>query len=140
MGIWVIINVTWYYFAEELAANAKNGLVNRVSDMKFLRGDLSGTWREQQGEYATVAMRFSLIDIMSDRVSGRIVSGDPALPRQATEVWTFARRLGAPQATGDYRRYNKPDERGIAGGVLAPSHPDAGMFWRRRPVVGGSSM
>jgi predicted lipid-binding transport protein (Tim44 family) len=29
------------YFAEELAANAKNGLVNRVSDMKFLRADLS---------------------------------------------------------------------------------------------------
>jgi predicted lipid-binding transport protein (Tim44 family) len=41
------------YFAEELAANAKNCLVNRVSDMKFPRGDLSEAWREQQGEYAT---------------------------------------------------------------------------------------
>src|SRR5580704_141437 len=82
------------YFAEELAANAKRGLVNRVSDVKFLQGDLSEAWREQQGQYATVAMRFSLIDTMADRVSRKIVSGDPAAPQQATEVWTFARHVG----------------------------------------------
>jgi predicted lipid-binding transport protein (Tim44 family) len=86
------------YFAEELAGNANKGLVNRISDVKFLQGDLSEAWREQQGEYATVAMRFSLIDTMADRVSGKIVSGDPAAPQQATEVWTFARHVGgAPE-------------------------------------------
>ena len=89
------------YFAEELAGNAKKGLVNRVSDVKFLQGDLSEAWREQQGEYATVAMRFSLIDTMADRVSGKIVSGDPAAPQQATEVWTFARHVGG--APGDWK-------------------------------------
>jgi len=26
---------------------------------------------------------------MADRVSGKIVSGDPTAPEQATEVWTF---------------------------------------------------
>jgi predicted lipid-binding transport protein (Tim44 family) len=82
------------YFAEELAANAKRGLVNRVSDVKFLQGDLSEAWREPQGEYATVAMKFSLIDTMADRVSGKIVSGDPTAPEQATEVWTFTRHVG----------------------------------------------
>src|SRR6202045_3127692 len=82
------------YLAEELAGNAKKGLINRVSDVKFLQGDLSEAWREQEGEYATVAMRFSLIDTMADRVSGKIVSGDPAAPQQATEVWTFARHVG----------------------------------------------
>ena len=82
------------YFAEELAANAKKGVVNRVSDVKFLQGDLSEAWREQQSEYATVAMRFSLVDTMVDRVSGKIVSGDPAVPQQVTEVWTFVRRVG----------------------------------------------
>ena len=82
------------YFAEELAGNAKKGLVNRVSDVQFLQGDLSEAWREQQGEYATVALRYSLIDTMADRVSGKIVSGDPAAPQQATEVWTFARHVG----------------------------------------------
>jgi len=89
------------YFAEELAGNAKKGLVNRVSDVTFLQGDLSEAWREEQGEYATVAMRFSLIDTMADRVSGKIVSGDPAAPEQATEVWTFARHGGG--APGDWK-------------------------------------
>jgi predicted lipid-binding transport protein (Tim44 family) len=82
------------YFAEELAGNAKQGLVNRISDVKFLQGDLSEAWREQQSEYATVAMRFSLIDTMADRVSGKSVSLDPAAPEEATEVWTFARHVG----------------------------------------------
>src|SRR3984893_15096830 len=89
------------YFAAELAGNAKKGLVNRVSDVKFLQGDLSEAWREQEGEYATVAMRYSLIDTMADRVTGKIVSGDPAAPEQATEVWTFARHVGG--APGDWK-------------------------------------
>ncbi len=89
------------YLAEELADNAKKGLVNRVSDVTFLQGDLSEAWREPQGEYATVAMRFSLIDTMADRVSGKIVSGDPAAPQQATEVWTFARHVGG--VPGDWK-------------------------------------
>ncbi|MGH6843644.1 MAG: Tim44 domain-containing protein [Methylocella sp.] len=89
------------YFAEELAGNAKKGLINRISDVTFLQGDLSEAWRESQGEYATVAMRFSLIDTMADRASGKIVSGDPAAPEQATEVWTFARPVGG--APGDWK-------------------------------------
>ena len=89
------------YLAEELADNAKKGLVNRISDVTFLQGDLSEAWREPQGEYATVAMRFSLIDTMADRVSGKIVSGDPAAPQQATEVWTFARHVGG--VPGDWK-------------------------------------
>jgi predicted lipid-binding transport protein (Tim44 family) len=82
------------FFAEDLAANAKKGLVNKVSDVTFLQGDLAEAWREPQSEYASVAMRFSLIDTMADRVSGKLVSGDPAVPQQVTEVWTFARRVG----------------------------------------------
>jgi predicted lipid-binding transport protein (Tim44 family) len=81
------------YFAEELAGNAKKGLVNKIADVKFLQG-VSEAWRESQGEYATVALRFSLIDTMVDRISGKIVSGDPTVPQQATEVWTFARHIG----------------------------------------------
>jgi predicted lipid-binding transport protein (Tim44 family) len=89
------------YFAEELAANYGKGVVNRVSDVKFLRGDLAEAWREQSAEYATVAMRFSLIDTMADRVSGKIVSGDPDVPQEVTEVWTYKR---PPRGTpGDWR-------------------------------------
>ena len=82
------------FFAEELADNAKNGLVNKLSNVTFLQGDLSEAWRDDAAEYASVAMRFSLNDTMVDRATGKIVSGDPSTPQQATEVWTFTRRPG----------------------------------------------
>lgn len=89
------------YFAEEIAGNARNGVINKISAVNFLQGDLSEAWREQQSEYATVAMRFSLIDTMVDRGTNKIVSGDPVVPQQATEVWTFTRRAGG--APGDWK-------------------------------------
>jgi predicted lipid-binding transport protein (Tim44 family) len=79
------------YFAEDLAANASKGVVNRVADVKLLQGDLAEAWREGDSEYATVAMRYSLVDEMLDRASGRVVSGGPD---EATEIWTFMRQRG----------------------------------------------
>jgi len=84
------------YFSEELAANASRGVVNRVSDVKLLQGDLAEAWREGDAEYATVAMRFSLLDQTIDRASGRLVEGDPSRPSEATELWTFRRAPGGP--------------------------------------------
>ena len=85
------------YFSQEIAANARNGVINKVSGVKLLQGDLAEAWREDNEEYATVAMRFALIDVMQDRATGRIVSGDPAKTEQATEVWTFVRPVGSGQ-------------------------------------------
>jgi predicted lipid-binding transport protein (Tim44 family) len=79
------------YFAEDLAANASKGVVNRVTDVKLLQGDLAEAWREGETEYATVAMRYSLVDEMLDRASGHVVSGGPD---EATEIWTFMRQRG----------------------------------------------
>jgi predicted lipid-binding transport protein (Tim44 family) len=79
------------YFSEDLAANASKGVVNRVSEVKLLQGNLAEAWREGDTEYATVAMRYSLNDQMVDRQSGRLVEGGPD---EATEVWTFMRRRG----------------------------------------------
>jgi predicted lipid-binding transport protein (Tim44 family) len=42
------------YFSEQLAANASRGLINRVTDVKLLRGDLAEAWREGNTDYATV--------------------------------------------------------------------------------------
>jgi len=81
------------YFAEDLAENASRGVVNRLSDVKLLAGDLSEAWRENGVEYATVAMRFSLVDQMVERSSGRVVEGS-ATPEEVTEVWTFMRSRG----------------------------------------------
>ena len=81
------------YFAEDLAQNASRGLVNRVSDVKLLQGDLAEAWREGNMEYASVAMRFSLVDQMFERASNRVVDGDEGA-HEVTEVWTFTRTRG----------------------------------------------
>jgi predicted lipid-binding transport protein (Tim44 family) len=84
------------YFSEDLAKNASRGVINRVSDTKLLQGDLAEAWREGDTEYATVAMRFSMIDCMVERAGGRVVEGDPVRPQEATELWTFRRAHGGP--------------------------------------------
>lgn len=87
------------YFSDDIRANAREGVVNRISDVKLLQGDLSEAWREGADEYATVAMRFSLTDLFIDRATGKVVSGDASQPKQSTEVWTFRRPAGeGPQA------------------------------------------
>jgi len=82
------------YFAEELAQNSNRGVVNKLSDVRLLQGDLAEAWREGNVEYATVAMRFSLIDATVDRATNRVVEGDPNRPVEATEIWTFTRSRG----------------------------------------------
>ncbi|HEY8064558.1 MAG TPA: Tim44 domain-containing protein [Methylosinus sp.] len=87
------------YFSDDIRANAREGVINRISEVKLLQGDLSEAWREGSEEYATVAMRFSLIDLFIDRATGKVVSGDASQPTQSTEVWTFHRPAGeGPQA------------------------------------------
>jgi predicted lipid-binding transport protein (Tim44 family) len=81
------------YYAEELSENASRGVVNQLSDVKLLLGDLSEAWREGDKEYASVAMRYSLVDRYVDRATGKAADGNDA-PQEATEVWTFARARG----------------------------------------------
>jgi predicted lipid-binding transport protein (Tim44 family) len=80
------------YFSEELAGNASRGLINRVTDVKLLRGDLAEAWREGNTDYATVAMNFALKDSMVERVSGQTVEGGER--SEVTELWTFMRARG----------------------------------------------
>ena len=80
------------YFSEQLSENVSRGLINQVTDVKLLQGDLAEAWREGDGEYATVAMRFALTDRMVERASGRTVEG--GTPDEVTELWTFMRARG----------------------------------------------
>lgn len=81
------------YFAEQLAENTSRGIVNRISDVKLEQGDLAEAWREGASEYATVAMRFSLVDKSVDRATGKVVGGSDER-QEATELWTFLRAPG----------------------------------------------
>ena len=82
-------------FEQELAGNDRQGVVNKITDVRLLQGDLSEAWREGSVDYASVAMRFSLIDTTVQRSSGQVVAGNPNVPQQVTEVWTFTRPSGS---------------------------------------------
>jgi len=82
------------YFSKDLEENKARNDVNKVTDVKLLQGDLAEAWREGETDFASVAMRFSLVDKTMERTTGRLVSGSDT-PIEATEVWTFARRRGA---------------------------------------------
>jgi predicted lipid-binding transport protein (Tim44 family) len=81
------------FFTEDMQQNRARNRVNKVSDTKLLQGDLAEAWREGDTEYASVAMRFSMIDKYVDIASGRLVGGSDQ-PVEATEVWTFTRPRG----------------------------------------------
>jgi predicted lipid-binding transport protein (Tim44 family) len=82
------------YLAEELSDNATHGRKNDVSNLRLLQADVGEAWREGQMEYATAAMRYESIDVMRDRTTGKVISGDPDKPTQTTELWTFVRPQG----------------------------------------------
>jgi predicted lipid-binding transport protein (Tim44 family) len=82
------------YMREELDELARDGLENRLGDVKLLQGDLSEAWAEDGSEYATVAMRYELTDVIAEKATGRIVQGDPARKEQVVEFWTFVRSPG----------------------------------------------
>ena len=75
--------------AEQTSRNVRN----LVTDVRLEQGDLSEAWSEQGRDYATVAMRFSMIDV-TRAADGRVVDGSPDQRTQATEIWTFLRVPG----------------------------------------------
>ncbi len=81
------------YFSEQLSDLASRGVTNTVTDVRLESGDLAQAWAEAGREYATVAMRFSMIDVTRDG-AGRVVDGSPNERVLATEVWTFVRARG----------------------------------------------
>jgi predicted lipid-binding transport protein (Tim44 family) len=82
------------YFTGDLEENKANNDINKVSGVKLLQGDLAEAWREGDTDYASVAMRFSLVDKTTERTTGRLIAGSDT-PTEATEVWTFVRPRGA---------------------------------------------
>jgi predicted lipid-binding transport protein (Tim44 family) len=82
------------YFTRDLEANKARNVINKVSGTRLLQGDLAEAWREGSTDYATVALRYSLVDKTLDRSTGRLVEGSD-YPQEVTEVWTFVRPRGA---------------------------------------------
>jgi predicted lipid-binding transport protein (Tim44 family) len=81
------------YFTRDLETNRAQNRINKVSGTQLLQGDLAEAWREGDVDYASVAMRFSMVDRMLDRATSRLVDGSEQRT-EATEVWTFMRPRG----------------------------------------------
>jgi predicted lipid-binding transport protein (Tim44 family) len=82
------------YFVRDLDQNKARNVVNKVAGTRLLQGDLAEAWREGDTDYASVAMRYSLVDTYADRATGRVVEGN-GQPEEVTEVWTFLRPRGS---------------------------------------------
>jgi predicted lipid-binding transport protein (Tim44 family) len=82
------------YFAQDLSDLQARGWTNVTRDVQLEAGDLSEAWTETGQDYATVAMRFSMVDVTTD-ATGKVVEGHPTERQTSTEMWTFTRRPGA---------------------------------------------
>jgi predicted lipid-binding transport protein (Tim44 family) len=83
------------YLSEELADNAQKGLRNEVTDITLLQADIAESWREDERDYATAALRYESRDVTRERASGKVVAGDDDHPTETTELWTFVRENGS---------------------------------------------
>jgi predicted lipid-binding transport protein (Tim44 family) len=81
------------YFNEQLDNLQRRGLRNRVADINVEKMELSEAWSEGDQDYATVAMRFSMLDVTEDS-RGQVVDGSLTTRALVTEIWTFTRRRG----------------------------------------------
>lgn len=89
------------WFSGELSRNAAAGVRNIVSGVQLVKGELTESWEERDRQYATALMRWRALDytVRLGRSPGDpdlVVSGDPRVPVEAEEVWTFMRRRGGP--------------------------------------------
>jgi len=84
------------YLAEELSENATQGRRNAVSGTELLDAEVAEAWSEDDADYATIAMHYQSIDVLLDRTSGAVISGDPAQPTRTRELWTFVRDARNP--------------------------------------------
>jgi hypothetical protein len=87
------------YFSEELTKNASQGVQNLVSNVNLVKAELTESWEEGNMQYATAYMRWTALDYTvrigaQPAAPGALVAGDPRIPTEAEEVWTFVRRRG----------------------------------------------
>jgi predicted lipid-binding transport protein (Tim44 family) len=87
------------YFSEELTRNSSQGVENKVANVNLIKAELTESWEEGDLEYATAYMRWTALDYTvrigaAPSAPGALVAGDPRVPTEAEEVWTFVRRRG----------------------------------------------
>lgn len=87
------------YFAEQLAENQSQGVINKVENVELIKGEVREAWDEGRMHYATALMHWRARDYTlrsggNPRDGDLIVGGDAQHPAEASEMWTFARSPG----------------------------------------------
>lgn len=80
------------YFAQDMRDLEARNWRNETRDVRLEQGDLSEAWSEDGEDYATVAMRFSMLDATFDNATNKVVEGSTTKRTEATELWTFVRK------------------------------------------------
>lgn len=80
------------FFAQDLRDLEARNWRNEVRDLRLEQGDLAEAWSEDGEDYATVAMRFSLLDATFDNASNQVVEGSTTERQTVSELWTFVRK------------------------------------------------
>ncbi|NMJ41351.1 TIM44-like domain-containing protein [Roseomonas sp. JC162] len=80
------------YFAQDLRDLEARNWRNETRDVRLEQGDLAEAWSEEGEDYATVAMRFSMLDATFDNATNKVVEGSTTQRTEATELWTFVRK------------------------------------------------
>ncbi|MBW6400169.1 TIM44-like domain-containing protein [Roseomonas sp. HJA6] len=80
------------FFAQDLRDLEARNWRNETRDIRLEQGDLAEAWSEDGEDYATVAMRFSMLDATFDNATNQVVEGSTTQRQTATELWTFVRK------------------------------------------------
>jgi len=102
------------YFAQDIAENVRNNRALALSDVRLEQGDLAEAWKEPDAEYATVAMRFSMVEQIFDRRTKQATQGNGVDRSEVTEIWTFVRPVGGTQQDWQLSAIQPAEEDGNA--------------------------
>ena len=84
------------YFEGEFARLAHEGLRNVVAEVELLAAQPCEVRREEERRYTTLLLRWRMVDyfvrLAPPTDAPAIVSGDPRVPVEVEEMWTFVRR------------------------------------------------
>jgi predicted lipid-binding transport protein (Tim44 family) len=67
--------------------------LNRIECIE-IRAEITEAWQERDRDYVTAYIAGSMVDYLVDEVTGGLVNGSTAIPKDVEEFWTFTRPAG----------------------------------------------
>jgi predicted lipid-binding transport protein (Tim44 family) len=68
--------------------------INRIKNIQIQTAEISDALQDRGEDLITVKLTVRLNDYTVDEKSGQLLSGDPQVPIEFTEHWSFSRNIG----------------------------------------------